>query len=309
MTKWRLAEAALVLCLAATVAGAESAVKIAPLGDGGPAWTGLVEAFEAANPGYQLRYEPKIRRLEATGGTLVAFLQDGQGTGLLRTSAGESETDLTTGDALVLREGERAELTGELSGVIFHVPEAPEDRVPPVVRPDWDPLITDTPGGCAEETGAYRRILLTWLGKVGPYLFHGLNAHRVRIRDSFSHYHPVDGGFDEFYLVQMVQPGARLLTSEDVDAIERPESVTLEDAATLIQRHEVQVGDLVYLPRGTMHRGVGGILAQVITVPGFRPKAEIGLDHHLRAINQRLGLEGENALPFHVPTSDRAVVK
>ena len=309
MTTCRLAEAALVVCLVATSAGAESAVKIAHLGDEGPAWTRLVQAFEAANPGYGLRYVPKMRRLEATGGTLVAFLQDGEGTGLLHTSAGESKTDLTTGDALVLRQGERAELTGDLSGVIFRVPEEPEDRVPAVVRPDWDPLITDTPGGCAEETGAYRRILLTWLGKVGPYLFHGLNAHRVRIRDSFSHYHPADGGFDEFYLVQMAQPGARLLTSEDVSAIERPESVTVEDAAKLIQRHEVQVGDLVYLPRGTMHRGVGGILAQVITVPGFRPNAEIGLDHHLRAINERLGLDGEAALPFHVATSDRAVVK
>lgn len=309
MTKWRLVEAALVLCLAAGTVGAESAVKIAHLAEGGPAWSELVEAFETANPGYALRYEAELRTLEATSGTLVAFVQEGEGKGAVQTASGESSSDLAVGDVVVLRQGERAEFTDKLSGLIFDVPDAPDDEVPPVVRPDWDPLITDTPGGCAEETGAYRRVLLTWLGKVGPYLFHGLNAHRVRISDSFSHYHPVEGGFDEFYLVQMLQPGARLLTSEQVELIERPESVTPEAAATLIRSHELNVGDLVYLPRGTMHRGVGGVLAQVITVPGFRPKAEIGVDHHLRAINERLGLSGSGSLPYHVAASHEAVVK
>lgn len=309
MTKWRLVEALLAVCLAAGTAGADSAVKIAHLGDGGPAWSQLVQAFEKSNPGYKLRYEQELSALEATSGTLVAFVQEGEGKSIVHAAAGETRTDLAVGDIVVLRRGERAEFSGGVSGLIFDVPDGPEEAVPPVVRPDWDPLITDTPGGCAEETGAYRRILLTWQGKVGPYLFHGLNAHRVRISDSFSHYHPVESGFDEFYLVQMLQPGARLLTSEQVDIIERPESVTPEAAATLIRSHELRVGDLVYLPRGTMHRGVGGILAQVITAPGFRPGAEIGLDHHLRAINERLGLTGGAALPYHAAASDRAVVK
>ena len=78
-----------------------------------------------------------------------------------------------------------------------------------MIRPDWDPNITDIPGGCATETNAYRRILLTWKQEVGQYLYHALNAHRVRIMDSFSHYHPVEGGFDEFYLVQMALPDAQ----------------------------------------------------------------------------------------------------
>ena len=70
-----------------------------------------------------------------------------------------------------------------------------------------------------------------------------------------------------------------------------------------------EVGDLVYLPRGTVHRGFGGVLAQIITAPGFRPGAEIGVDHHLRAINGRLGLTGEDALPFREASASRAVVK
>jgi len=166
------------------------------------------------------------------------------------------------------------------------------------VRPDWDPRITDTPGGCATETGAYRRILLTWLPENGPYLSHALNAHRVRITDSFTHYHPVEGGFDELYLVQMVQPGARLLTSDRTAAIEA-RSVTRADAATVFEETPLAVGDLVYLPRGTLHRGLGGVLAQVIAAPGFRPGTEIGVDDDLAALNRELGLTGDSALPVH----------
>ena len=64
-----------------------------------------------------------------------------------------------------------------------------------------------------------------------------------------------------------------------------------------------------YLPRGLAHRGVGGVLAQVITVPGFVPGKEIGLDHHLRAINERLGLTGGAALPLHAEGAAGPVVR
>src|SRR5690606_3808890 len=141
-----------------------------------------------------------------------------------------------------------------------------EDNIPGFIRPDWDPNITDVPGGCATETNAYRRILLTWKKDVGHYLYHALNAHRVRITDSFSHYHPKVGGFDEFYLVQMVQPEARIITSEKTEVIVQPEKVTKKQTEDLLREDALSVGDLVYLPRGVVHRGVGGVLAQVITV-------------------------------------------
>ena len=47
----------------------------------------------------------------------------------------------------------------------------------------------------------------------------------------------------------------------------------------------------------------------MITVPGFIPGSEIGVDHHLRAINERLGLRGERALPFNAEASEGPVVK
>ena len=193
--------------------------------------------------------------------------------------------------------------------VIFTTPEPPDDSIPHFVRPDWDMNITDIPGGCATETNAYRRILLTWLGRVGKYLYKSLNAHRVRITDSFTHYHPKEHGFDEFYLVQMVQPGAAIITGNRYDLIENPDLIDMAVAKNLLQKTELQVGDLIYLPRGVVHRGVGGVLAQVITVPGFIPGAEIGVDHHLKKINEKFSLVADDSLPYYALAADTVLIK
>ncbi len=283
------------------------AVRIAHLGRPGAAadLARIRAAFAHGNPGYELDYAPELDGLAADGRPRIAFVQSGAGAA---TVAGES-TELAMGDIVLLRPGESLADDGRHSAVVFTVTDPLPPSLPTFIRPDWDPAITDTPGGCAEETGAYRRILLTWLDTVGPYVYHGLNAHRVRIVDSFSHYHPVEGGFDELYLVQMALPGAKLYTSERTESIENPDSVTRAEAATLLDEHPLAVGDLVYLPRGTVHRGFGGALVQVITVPGFRPGAEIGVDHLLREINERLGLTGDAALPFHAAAAGERVVK
>jgi len=127
--------------------------------------------------------------------------------------------------------------------------------------------------------------------------------------DSFSHYHPLEGGFDEFYLVQMALPDARIITSNQVSTIIQPETVTGAQIKNILKSTSLGVGDLVYLPRGVMHRGIGGVLAQVITVPGFIPGAEIGVDHHLKAINQRLNLVQNEALPYHIEAANDQVIK
>ena len=277
-------------------------IRVAHLGavDADPGGFAVLRAsFAAANPGYDVHWTEDLAALPAQDSDRVAFVQSGD-------PASEA---LGLGDVVLLRPGESHAAPADCRAVVFTVPEPIPTEVPPVIRPDWDENITDTPGGCAEETGAYRRILLTWLPTVGPYVYRALNCHRVRITDSFAHYHPAVGGFDEFYLVQMAQPGAVLYTSTKVDRMEDPGSVTADEAAVMIERHELAVGDLVYLPRGTMHRGFGGVLAQIITTPGFKPGAEIGLDHHLKAINDRLALEGEAALPFREKSAGRAVVK
>ena len=299
-------------------AGSESSarpIRVARLGQGVDAPPGLVALradFERRNPGYGLNWEPSLRRHRAGERPVVAFVQAGSAGASVQRADGSLDTcdpELTVGDIVLLRPRESLHTERALGALLFEVPDPFDARLPAFVRPDWDDRITDTPGGCAEETGAYRRILLTWLPAIGPYVYRALNCHRVRIMDSFAHYHPLVGGFDEFYLVQMVQPGAVLYTSEATDRILDPASISSDEAQRLLQVHELAVGDLVYLPKGTVHRGAGGVLAQVITVPGFRPGAEIGVDHHLRSINERLGLTGDEALPFRAQSSTSAIVK
>ncbi len=285
----------------ATQATESSAIRVAHLADDvGEGFESLRSAFAEANPGYDIAWHAACHELASSTENRVLFVQ-----GPL-----EREVEPTVGDILLLGAGEtwRAPDEAGIDLLAFQIPNDIPPGLPASIRPDWDPLITDTLGGCAEETGAYRRILLTWLEEKGPYVLHALNAHRVRITDSFSHYHPIDGGFDELYLVQMASADSRVLTSDSVSLIEG-EELTPDQAAGLIQTRTLGVGDLVYLPRGTMHRGIGGALVQVISVPGFVPNSEIGLDHHLRAINEELGLSGDSALPFHLSASGEAVIK
>lgn len=282
-------------------------MKIAHLSEGDESnFEAIRSTFADRNPGYDMAYHTNQKALPQAEAPWVVFIQEGGGTATIN---GENSSKFSVGDILMLQKGDRVETDSLFSALVFTVPEIAPDNIPAFVRPDWDMNITDTPGGCATETNAYRRILLTWLDKVGPYSFHAINAHRVRIMDSFSHYHPVEGGFDEFYLVQMVLPGAKILTSSHVKMIEKPERIAEEQAAGLIQSTPLQVGDLVYLPRGIVHRGVGGVLAQVITVPGFVPGSEIGVDHHLKKINDILSLKGKQALPFNQSASTKAVIK
>ncbi|MBX2871779.1 MAG: cupin domain-containing protein [Saprospiraceae bacterium] len=262
--------------------------------------------FVKNNPGYDLSYVESVLELPSQGSNRVVFIQEGGGTASIN---GQDSSKFSVGDIILLGDAQGITTDSLFSALVFTVPEAPPENIPAFIRPDWDLNITDVPGGCATETNAYRRILLTWLGKVGPYNYHAINAHRVRIMDSFSHYHPKEGGFDEFYLVQMALPEAKILTSAQVRKIEDPTSVDEEEAKGLIESTNLEVGDLVYLPRGVMHRGVGGVLAQVITVPGFIPGSEVGVDHHLRRINQILSLKGAKGLPYNEAASTEAVIK
>jgi hypothetical protein len=275
-------------------------------------------AFSERNPGYDMEYLPAVKKLEPRDQTQVAFVQaiDGvtnqevEGIATIVEPSGiQSESQVIVGDIIVLNKGNRLQTDTELGLLVFQVPQEPQRELPGFIRPDWDPNITDVPGGCATGIDAYRRILLTWREEVGAYIYHALNAHRVRITDSFSHYHPIEGGFDEFYLVQMVKPGARIITSEKTEMIIRPEKITKSQVDGLIQERELKVGDLVYIPRGVIHRGYGGVLAQVITVPGFIPGSEIGVDHHIRVINERLNLSDSEALPYQVESSLEPIIR
>jgi hypothetical protein len=262
--------------------------------------------FSNNNPGYSIEYLQAIESLASDNMHRVLFVQEGQPE--VELSNGFT-TDVTVGDIIMLSPGISLQSDSAISFLSFVVPDAFPENIPRVIRPDWDPNITDVPGGCATETNAYRRILLTWKLEVGEYLYHALNAHRVRIMDSFSHYHPVNGGFDEFYLVQMALPDAKIITSNQVSSIIEPGSVSKSQALNLLKSTPLQVGDLVYLPRGVMHRGVDGVLAQVITIPGFIPGSEIGVDHHLNAINSRLNLNQQERLPYNLEAAKTSLIK
>lgn len=283
----------------------EAQIKIVHLSEGDT--TGLSElraSFQERNPGYDLDFHYQTKAISPKNTYRLAFIQTGEG----HVQIENKKSEFSVGDIIYLDKGQSLKSDTKLDALVFDVPTPLPTEVPPFIRPDWDENITDIPGGCATETNAYRRILLTWKDEVGEYLYHDLNAHRVRIMDSFTHYHPLDGGFDEFYLVQMVLPDARLITSTEVDLIEQPEKVSKAEAQDLIESTDLAVGDLVYIPRGIAHRGIGGVLTQVITVPGFIPGSEIGLDHHLRTINEKLSLQ-EDILPYNKEASEQAVIK
>ncbi|MCZ6598667.1 MAG: hypothetical protein O7B99_13595 [Planctomycetota bacterium] len=299
------------LLASCTSAPSGPVVRIAHLGraNGDPEGLAAIqEVFAERNRGYGLAWHESLERVARGDAHRIFFVQRGEALVTVDLGSRTVSSMCTVGDMVLLRPGESLRAAPLLQALAFEIPAELPPHLPTFVRPDWNPRITDTLGGCATEAGAYRRILVTWLEANGPYVFHALNAHRVRIMDSFSHYHPELRGFDELYLVQMVQPEARLLTSDRVEDIVR-RTVEREEAADLIDVHHLSVGDLVFIPRGIMHRGLGGVLAQVITVPGFRPGAEIGLDHHLLAINAKLGLEGDDALPYNVEASAGPIIR
>ena len=264
-------------------------------------------AIRAAWPGYDLAFVPEATHLAPSAAWRIAFLH--ACVDVVHATLGGERSELVLGDAVVVAPDAELELDAPASFVVFTIPEAVGAEVPRFLRPDADPRLTDTPGGCATDADAYRRVMLTWLAANGPYTCRALNCHRVRMTDSFSHYHPIDGGFEECYLVHDVRPGGCLFWSPDVAQIEAPGSVDAQRARGLVRTTELCAGDLVFIPRGTMHRAVGGVLAHVVTIPGFVPAREIGVDHHLRAIDERLGLTGEAALPYQIAASRGAVVK
>ena len=283
--------------LSSALAGCQGAT-IAHLDSENPDISQIRTHFESANSGYRLQWKTGVSRLEVSQPSL-AFVQSGEGTA----SGGSWTSPFGVGDLFRLDKGmDPVLLDPPANLLIFGLPH-PEWPIrlysPILIRPDWDEKITNTPGGCAAEEEAYRRILLTWQESNGPYLSHQINAHRVRIRDSFTHYHPVDGGFDEFYLVQEAPPGARLIVGEDLQGILDASELSREEAGKLLREIPLRKGDLVYLPRGVAHRGVGGAVVQVIAVPGFIPGAEIPLDDAIRTINERFDFGPGEALPNH----------
>ena len=188
----------------------------------------LTDAFAERNPGCSLAWRPQSRGLTPGDDLCVAFVQEGEA----HARVGAQGSELGPGDLILLGPDQGLELDAPLDLLSFQLPgERPE--APAFIRPDHDPRLGDRPGGCAEEREAYRRLLLTWAPEHGPYICRSLNAHRVRMWDSFSHSHPVGTGFEELYLVQDAAPGSRLFWSDQVATIERSSELEREEALPL----------------------------------------------------------------------------
>ena len=279
---------------------------------GAPGFSEVKREYERRNPGTSIDFMSARKSIPTSKKARVAFVQRGEGEGAVRSQAGETTTSaVRVGDFLAMRPGDIATFDTPVDLVIFTVEEPFAKEIPSIIRADFDPKLSDTPGGCATDPGAYRRLLLTWDPERGPYVHHGLNCHRVRIDDSFTHYHPVDTGWDEFYLVQGAPEGAVLLTSRHTDQLEREDiggrgsRLNALEATGVLEEHTLHNGSLVLLPRGLTHRGLGGAVVQVIAVPGFKPGNEIPMDRAIKQVNGRFALTGGKALPLHAAGIDR----
>ena len=150
----------------------------------------ISQVFAESNPGYNMDYIHQEFKISASNENRVVFIQAGGGSAVLNKG---SKSKFSIGDIVLLRPSQSIQTDSSFSALVISTPDEIPARLPTFVRPDWDEKITDVPGGCATENNAYRRILLTWKESVGPYVYHSVNAHRVRIRNSFSHYHPIKG--------------------------------------------------------------------------------------------------------------------
>lgn len=188
--------------------GAES-FRIAHLGrDDAEGFAALRDRFVAFNPDYDLSWSADCRELETCDRPRVVFVHRGAG----HVTVGADQSPVAVGDVVLLRPGVALSADAPLGLLAFTTTDGIDhpidDAIPAILRPDHDPRITDEPGGCATAADAYRRVVLTWLGKNGPYNYRALNCHRVAMTDSFSHYHPREGGFDEMYWCRTCDPAA-----------------------------------------------------------------------------------------------------
>lgn len=257
----------------------------------------LREKVAQAAPGVDVRWFAEATRLQFPEDAVdaILFVQNGGG----RVALDGEGASFGRGDVILLRAGGELVFEPPAGVLMFTQPEPLPEALPWILRPDSDADIADTPGGCATAYDAYRRIVLTWDEANGPYVHRGLNAHRVNVTDSFAHYHPEAGGFDELYLVQGAGPKAGLWVGEELAPFLDPEGVPKESLESFLRWIPLRTGDLVHIPRGVVHRGVGGVLAHVIALPGFVPGGEVAVDDAIRRIAERLKPTHSFARPWH----------
>jgi len=197
----------------------------------------------------------------------------------------ESYEPIGMGDQVVVRPSERVNVRGEIRYLWIEDLNKVDPHVSTTRRVRY---LKDLAGGCNIAFDPFRRLPLTWCVKGidshNPDGLNRVNSHIVNMAEELSrtHFHPpaaAGGGRPQHELYMVLdQAGYGLSTyGRRCCAYFFP---NLED---LSEYEEVNLspGNIVYIPPGTAHRGVN-VLADVLTLPGFKPGNEWYIDKKIR---------------------------
>ena len=195
---------------------------------------------------------------------------------------------LGVGDQVVVRPNERVKVRGRLRFVWIEDLEAVEPHTSTVRRVRH---LKDLTGGCNIAFDPFRRLPLTWyvkgITRENPDGLNRVNSHVVNMAEEFSrtHYHPpkaIGGGKAQHELYLVLDPSAYGLRTYG----RRCHAYFFPDLGDLSKYSVVDLrpGDVVYIPPGTGHRGAN-VLANVITLPGFKPQNEWYIDKRIKRLH------------------------
>ena len=244
--------------------------------------------LEERHPGYRLRWFDELA-LRAGDHPILVLLEGSGWAGVRRASRGTQVfSEVGPGDRVLLRPGEELFAQAAITALAI--------RSPHPLPPSLPTFLRATDG---------RPPALSWLPAAGPgtaaHAYQGLNVERVHVRDTPTHVHPREGGFDVLLWVRSTAAPTSLVDLGDAAWLARTDDALRGELAQRARSVALEPGSLVYVPRGVVHRIIGDAEVDVVAIPGFLPGGERTVDAELRALNERFGLSGATALPVYDP--------
>ncbi len=217
------------------------------------------------------------------------------------TKQADSWEPLLEGDQLIACPGDEIRVRGRFVCLAMENTARPTSHVSAARRLRF---LADTAGGCNPDFDPFRRLPLTWAynypGETGDGL-NWVNSHVVNIpkETSPSHFHPSRG----------VESAGRGIPQREMYLVLDPRAYQLDTwgrkAALIVfpdlrdlrryEQHGLEPGMFVYIPPGTGHRGLD-VLANVLTIPGFKPHNEYYIDRDIRDATDGTAPCNENLL-------------
>jgi len=286
------------LFLAGGCATASRSLASAPVHVHGGAprnWARLCRAVEVAHPGIRARHVALSRTGADKRPRLLLVTQGSGPVGVQRRSTRVARV-VGPGDLVFLREGQVLSTESPIQALELRMSSPLPTGLPTFIG-FAESTHPDSEASSGKEP--LRVDVLDWQPGGAP-AYADLNVKLVQLDDAPTHYHPEEGGFDEVVFVRDAEPGAGVLLSTKREAIET-RTVERAEVSTLLRPIALTAGDVLFVPRGLVHRPRGRSSVVVIALPGFVPGGEVRLDDDLRAINAALELEGDAALPSFAP--------